>query len=91
MSMVLVNIKTIIVNDIVTFWRWLMFSNCVFESMWAPRNQFATDIPYLKAMARLLVSVSQNVLRIIPEGIAKERKLQFVKKRKRGISRGRTP
>jgi hypothetical protein len=55
------------VNDMVSFWRWLMFSNCVFESMWAPRNHFATDISYLKAMARLRVYVSQNVLRIIPE------------------------
>tara|TARA_B110000444_G_scaffold16601_1_gene14254 strand:+ start:9193 stop:9399 length:207 start_codon:yes stop_codon:yes gene_type:complete len=66
-SIVLVNIKTTIVNDIVSFWRWLMFSNCVFESMLAPRNQLSTDIPYLKAMARLRVSVSQKALRIICE------------------------
>tara|TARA_B100000459_G_scaffold146018_1_gene111390 strand:- start:330 stop:584 length:255 start_codon:yes stop_codon:yes gene_type:complete len=81
--MVLVNIKTIIVIDIVSFWRWLMFSNCVFESMWAPRNQFATDIPYLKAMARLLVSVSQNVLRIISECTVKEREITDCKKEKK--------
>jgi len=54
-----------IVIDIVSFWRWLMVSNCVLESMLAPRNHFATDIPYLKAMARLRVLVSQKALRII--------------------------
>ena len=63
------------VNDMVSFWRWLMVSNCVFESMWAPRNQFATDIPYLKSMARLRVSVSQSVLRIIPEWYTKKIKI----------------
>jgi len=58
-----------IVIDIVSFWRWLMVSNCVLESMLAPRNHFATDIPYLKAMARLRVLVSQKALRIICESI----------------------
>tara|TARA_B100001142_G_scaffold188367_1_gene187535 strand:+ start:3509 stop:3691 length:183 start_codon:yes stop_codon:yes gene_type:complete len=37
--------------------------------MWAPRNHFATDIPYLKAMARLRVLVSQKALRIICESV----------------------
>ena len=64
-SIVLVNIKMMMVNDMVSFWRWLMVSKCDFDSMWAPRNHFATDIPYLKAVARLRVLVSQKSLRII--------------------------
>ena len=66
-SIVLVNNKMMIVIDIVSFWRWLMVSKCVLDSMWAPRIQFPTDIPYLKAMARLRVLVSQKSLRIICE------------------------
>jgi hypothetical protein len=64
-SIVLVNIKMMMVIDMVSFWRWLMVSKCDLDSMWAPRNHFATDIPYLKAMARLRVLVSQKSLRII--------------------------
>jgi hypothetical protein len=37
-----------------------MVSKWFFESMWAPRNQSSTCIPYLKAVARLRVSVSQK-------------------------------
>jgi len=37
--------------------------------MSSPWNHFATDIPYLKAMARLRVLVSQKSLRIIATSI----------------------
>jgi len=54
-SIVLVSIKTMIIIDIDIFCLWPIVSIWFFESMLAPRNQFATCIAYMKAMARLRV------------------------------------